>query len=434
MKIFIFTARDIRDHFPKTHHIMATQELSLDTVTKILSNEEVQNTLYNLMKAISPTCEIGCNSPIYGETGIEGLKIDFNFGLRLDVPAGDWHIRIGDYDSEQIFFDADISDVRLISIRWFVEVYRDGELVFSHILDLKNQPVQIYSAARTLGDTLAYLPFFREVQKRYQCKVTFCLAADYIRDFAKQLYPDLKQSTQFSNEFYATYYPAMSVSGLPYLPVDARNEPLDRMAGITLGLNTISPKAKYKPTKPRQIKQRYVCISVQTSQTKKSWLYPKGWDVVVDYLKNLGYRVLCIDKAAETSNFGMTVTKPEAAEDFTGNHSIIERADMLYYADFFIGLGSGLSWLANAVDCPVILIAGFTHDWCEFYTPYRVMNRLTCTGCMSDIRAAFWKDLCPYHQGTSRELECQKKISPRQVINTIERLMADCKLKLPKKK
>jgi len=438
MKIFIFCARDLRDYFPKTANLNRAN-FNLETVYKLLSNEEIQKTLYSTMKAVFPTCDISCNSPVYGDTGIEGLKIDFNFGLRLDIPPGNWHIKVGDYDGEQIFFDADISDTRLISmekyfVRWFVEIYRDGELVFSHVLDLKNQPVQIYSAARTLGDTLAYLPYCREFQKRNQCKVTACLAADYIREFAKNLYPDIKQSTQFSSEFYATYYPAMSVSGLRHLPVDARNEPLDRIAGVHLGLNVLPQKAKFKPTQPRQIKQRYVCISVQTSQTKKSWLYPGGWDIVVDYLKNLGYRVLCIDKETVTSNFGMTVTKPEQAEDFTGNHSIMDRANMLYYADFFIGLGSGLSWLADSVGCPVILIAAFTHDWCEFYTPYRVMNRLTCTGCMSDIRVEFWKDLCPYHQDTERELECQKKISLRQVINAVDRLMSDCKLKLPKKK
>lgn len=435
MEILVFCARDVRDYFPNNAAIKKA-ELSFEERQALLNHKQVQATLQNLMSGF-PTYKAGCECPIYGETGIDGLKIDFNFGLRLDVPAGSWHIKIGDYDSGMIFFDAGISDIRLISvekyyIRWFVEAYRDGELVFSHILDLNNQPVQIFTGATTLGDTLAYLPHFREFQKRHNCKVTARIA-EYIREFFKRLYPDIKQSTQFSWEFYATYYPIVPVSDIPFLPVDARNEPLDRMAGIALGLNSIAPKAKFKPTESRQIKQRYVCISVQTSQTKKSWLYPNGWDIVVKYLQNLGYRVLCIDKEIETTNFDMTVRKPEQAEDFTGNRSIMERANMLYYADFFIGLGSGLSWLADAVGCPVILIAGFSRDWYEFYTPYRVMNPLTCTGCMSDLRARFFKDLCPYHKGTNRELECQKSISPQQVINAIDRIIADRKLKVSKK-
>lgn len=107
---------------------------------------------------------------------------------------------------------------------------------------------------------------------------------------------------------------------------------------------------------------------------------------------------------------------------------------MLYYAEFFIGLSSGLAWLANVVDCPVVMICGFSKDWHEFHTPYRVMNRLVCNGCLNDLRVDFRKVKCPYHKGTERELECQKKISPRQVINVIDRLIADRNLTPPRLK
>lgn len=40
---------------------------------------------------------------VTGETCIDGLRLDFNCGLRLIVPEGDFHVRIGDYDSEEIF-------------------------------------------------------------------------------------------------------------------------------------------------------------------------------------------------------------------------------------------------------------------------------------------------------------------------------------------
>ena len=105
---------------------------------------------------------------------------------------------------------------------------------------------------------------------------------------------------------------------------------------------------------------------------------------------------------------------------------------MLYHAEFFIGLSSGLSWVADAVGCPVVMICGFSQDWYEFYTPYRVANRLVCNGCLNDIRVNFiGKNICPYHQSTPRELECQKKISPRQVINAVERLILDNNLTPP---
>ena len=50
-------------------------------------------------------------------------------------------------------------------------------------------------------------------------------------------------------------------------------------------------------------------------------------------------------------------------------------------------------------------------------------NRLVCNGCFNDVRVNFIKNFCPYHKGTSRELECQKKISPKQVIDAVERLI-----------
>lgn len=77
------------------------------------------------------------------------------------------------------------------------------------------------------------------------------------------------------------------------------------------------------------------------------------------------------------------------------------------------------------------MIGGFSKDWFEFYTPYRVANRFVCNGCLNDVRAHFIFEVCPYHENTPRELECQKKIFPQQVINAIDRLIADRGLKPP---
>ena len=103
---------------------------------------------------------------------------------------------------------------------------------------------------------------------------------------------------------------------------------------------------------------------------------------------------------------------------------MLDRINLIAYADFFIGLGSGLSWLANACNIPVILISGFSLPLGEFDTSYRVTNLLVCHGCYNDIRVD-WKDYCPYHLGTEREYECSKSISPGMVIEAIERLLSD---------
>lgn len=40
---------------------------------------------------------------ITGETGINGLRLDFNAGLRIQIPTGNWHVRITDNTSGLIF-------------------------------------------------------------------------------------------------------------------------------------------------------------------------------------------------------------------------------------------------------------------------------------------------------------------------------------------
>ena len=278
-----------------------------------------------------------------------------------------------------------------------------------------------------LGDTLAHLPFAEEFARNFNCRVVISMP-NYLRELAANFYPALEQIDAVTNETYATYPVTMNFGDFPTIPADIRSAPLNRVAGAILGLNTLPPKPTFKPTMPPVTREPYVCIGVQASTTIKSWHYPNGWNIVVDYLKRLGYRVFCIDRENFQRDRQYTAQRPDGAEDFTGDFSIMERANMLYHAEFFIGLSSGLAWLAEYVNCPVVMICGFSQDWSEFYTPYRVANRLVCNGCYSDRRVRAFDNFCPYQQGTSRELECRRKISPRQVLDAVERLIVDRRL------
>ena len=301
----------------------------------------------------------------------------------------------------------------------------DGAKVFMHTLNLDGQKVHLaFDKKGGLGDTLALLPFAEEFRESFNCHVVISLP-DYLSELAANFYPELAQVNEINFKTYATYYPVMNFGDFPTVPADIRNAPLNRLAGEILGLKTLPPKPTFKPTLPRIFSEPYVCIGVQASTPTKGWHYPDGWKIIVNYLKSLGYRVFCIDKEKFQSSGKYSSAMPDNAEDFTGDFSIMERANILYHAEFFIGLSSGLAWLADAVNCPVVMICGFTHDWHEFYTPYRVANRLVCNGCYSDIRVRAFDNFCPYQKNTARELECQKKISPRQVINAIERLIIE---------
>lgn len=79
--------------------------------------------------------------------------------------------------------------------------------------------------------------------------------------------------------------------------------------------------------------------------------------------------MLCIDRRARHGQGFVWNHIPYGAEDFTGDIPLQERVDLLRHASFFIGLGSGLSWLARAAGIPVVLISGFSLPNSEFHTP-----------------------------------------------------------------
>ena len=135
--------------------------------------------------------------------------------------------------------------------------------------------------------------------------------------------------------------------------------------------------------------------------------------------------MLCIDRD-RVHGTGLNWNHiPYGVEDFTGQLPLQERIDLIKDADFFIGLSSGLSWLAWGCKVPVIMISGFTHPTNEFATPYRVINYHTCHSCWNDMRIDFdhydflW---CPRHKGTDRHFECTKLISAEQVITMIKKV------------
>ena len=370
---------------------------------------------------------VGELRPLAIKTTCPGLEFDFNCGLRLRIPKGNWHVRILDFDSEIICFDEDVSDILLISlekffVRWQFQLWLDGQLVVDHTFNPEGWLVHFWFLTSGMGDRIALFPYMEAFRKKWKCKVS-CTVEPYLQEIISLYFPQVDCSP-LPNNSYATYFPAPGFN--PCLtPEEARIVPMEKIGQQIFGLQH-AQKVIYHPTKSRQITEPYVCIGIQTSATVKSWLNPEGWLQVVDYLKQIGYRVLCIDKNPVESNHGFTVEMPHNAEDFTGDFPLSERINLLAYADFFIGLSSGLSWLAWAVNRPVILISGITPAWFEFDTPYRVINRLVCFGCHNDTFLKWGNFIsCPHHKGTDRAFECSKKISARQVINTINQLLDD---------
>ena len=376
---------------------------------------------------------------VRGETGIEGLRLDFNAGLRLDVPEGSWRIRVEDGISGQVFFEGELSGDRLQSfeqyyVPWQISVWRDGELIFQHRLDCSEQKICLYiygyapGKLPPLGEAVLMVSCARAFAQEHGGRLAVRTGAA-LEELVKLCFPELDIVEEIPEDCYATYHLGM-YQGEPYSsPYDLRAVPWDVYVCGLMGLRQLPQLERWRlPGQPRSlVRGRYACIAVQASGGRKCWLYPGGWDEVVAYLRSLGYRVLCLDKEECVQSDGQEIRRPSGAEDFTGNRPLRERFEMLAQADLFIGLPSGLAWLAQAAGCPVVMISGITLPQAEFFTPYRVRNYFVCHGCYNDLRV-LWNDPagpCPRYRGTSRELECSKEITPAQVIETVERLRSD---------
>ncbi len=380
------------------------------------------------------------------QEGQHGIRYDFNDGARIFLPQGQWHARIEDSESGNIIFECDSEGGWILSTKKYyvpfrIQVWKRGETepVLDHTLDLEGKEVLIKFPVGTIGDIVGWMPYAEKFFTKHKCLTEIAMGKEMAGLFREQ-YPDihitdLPGETKFKNP-YASYRIGLFFNGnKDHQPIDFRMVGLHRTAGYILGVDPAEEAPRVKLGYQRKIKEPYVCIAVKSSCLAKMWCNGHGWDNVISHLKDLGYRVLCIDRDRITGSGYVWNAIPHGAEDFTGSIALTERVALLEHADFFIGLSSGLSWLAWCAKKPVVLISGFTLPICEFRTPYRVFNSHACNGCWDDINANFdHKDFfwCPRHKGTERQFECTRLITGKQVIGHIERLRKDFLLAAPK--
>lgn len=365
---------------------------------------------------------------VKGETGIDGVKLDFNFGVRLEVPKGSFFVRISDSESGQVYFAGEVSNQCLISmekyyIPWQVDVWQDGHLIFAHQLEVTGQLVYLH-LGDALGDMLAMMPYVLAFQKRYDCQIVCRWQRNFSSLFA-ECWPQLRMVENFPEDVYAAFVLGIFQDAPILSPVDARSVPLPQVGSIILHLPVQPLPLRLQPKARTIAETPYVCIATQASGVNKCWHYPQGWVCLTAYLRAAGYRVLCIDGDKELRQGNYVAQIPQGAEDYTGRRPLIERMELLAGAACFIGVSSGLSWLAQAAGTSVVLISGFTLPSNEFFTPYRVINYQVCHGCHNDLRVDDKHNFCPYHQGTERELECSRMITIEQVWKQVQRCLQE---------
>jgi autotransporter strand-loop-strand O-heptosyltransferase len=308
-------------------------------------------------------------------------------------------------------------------IKWRTTVEENGEIIYNETLDLKDKRVYISFGSKSLGDTMAWVPYCEVFRKKHGCKL---IVSTFLNSLFKDQYPEIEfvEPGDTVPNIHAQYrlgwhYTSEGVYDNNKHPFDFKKMPLQKTATDILGLDykEVRPLLKL----PNTPKKKKVGIGFHSTAQSKYWNNPDGWQAVVDHLNNLGYECMIYSKEGDGY---MGNHYPKGVKIYKGGN-LQEIIDDLSSCEFFIGLGSGLSWLAWACKLPVVLISGFSEKWAETtLDTYRVINESVCHGCFNSERldAGDW-NWCPLHKNTDRMFECTKEITSEVVIGEINKLL-----------
>ncbi|MGI9317734.1 MAG: autotransporter strand-loop-strand O-heptosyltransferase [bacterium] len=359
------------------------------------------------------------------------FRVDFNDGPCVEITTEAGPHRILMYDADNVVHDATIEGRqwtrahRKYYTDWKLEVYRYSDnKVFEHRFDLTDKTVRINIDSKSLGDTLAWLQQiqnFAQLHSRSRVMVS-----QFWHDlFDQAAYPELNFIDPDSTveNCYTTYNIGYYFDHTQrHHPAEPRTQPLGKIASDILGIaySEKRPVLASSNELATPLERPYVCIATASTAECKHWLYPDGWQTIVDHLRQMNLDVMVIQK--EESDL-------QRVNNQSGEQSIQNRITQLARCEFFVGLGSGLSWLAWAVGKPVVLIAGFSESYTEFESDcYRVFDPNACHGCWNDTQYSFdrgdW-NWCPRHKGTERQFECSTSITPERVKAAIQELVSN---------
>mgnify|MGYP001344760887 CR=1 FL=1 len=380
------------------------------------------------------------------------------------------------YDTElpdKVYYTTTISPGQWTKVhrKWYskwrvvIKELQYNEVIFEYISNLENKIVLIVVNTDSLGDIIAWLPQVEEFRKKHNCKIICWLSDNYSYLF-KKTYSHFKfiSDNNWSVEAHAKYniswetytHRTEKESILNYNDFDTAPENYQQIslwkhASNILGLEEklIKPNIEIpnisRSSRHRDVNKKYVCISTHSTAQAKYWNYGGdylsdrdygiGWQIIINYLNNIGYGVIVLN---EHPVYGDPTGKKWNEHIFTdvidktGNISLVDRLIDLNHAEFFIGLNSGMSWLAWAIGVPVVNIINLQPP--ELFYPSEAVHQNSddiCHDCC--LEYAFQKNdwlFCPKYKGTNKQFECSTTITPKMVIEKIDGLI----LKLSKRR
>jgi autotransporter strand-loop-strand O-heptosyltransferase len=288
--------------------------------------------------------------------------------------------------------------------------------------------VLIHLLSNSIGDTIASTPYVSEYQKRHNVNVIFNINEPFIF-----LLNEVYENIQFiSRNNIVEYDEKISIDYV-------FNKSIQSGYAEQLGFENppyIRPVVSI-PELLRPIKNKYIALGVHSTCQVKYWNHPNGlksqgdatnWNELSSILRKRGYTPVTVEKDEMYGVPPFYNGIPSKSNKQVGK-TILEAANIINHSEFYIGLSSGMSWIAHALGKKVVMISNFTEDWNEFDLSLddyiRITDKSVCHGCWNKINVNFEfnKDdwyWCPLHKDTERQFECHKSISVSDVMEKIE--------------
>ena len=289
--------------------------------------------------------------------------------------------------------------------RWQAKVWEGKDLIYNSTLDLEGKKVFIAIDSKSLGDTLAWIPYVEEFRNKHNCTMVCSTFWNKILD-----YPEI----EFVEPGTMVNCYSMYTLGWHWNedkePTLCNTIPLQQSASNILGLDYVELKPRLKYDKGENKYGKYVTIATNSTAGLKFW--PKShWQQVINHLHEIGYKV--INTSKERNPFENCYQLEDT--------SIENTMSVIHHSEFFVGLSSGISWLSFGLGKKVVMISAFTEADHEFDC-IRPRNNNVCTNCWNDPKIKFDAgdfNFCPHHKGTDRMFECQTSITPEMVIQQL---------------
>ena len=288
--------------------------------------------------------------------------------------------------------------------------------------------VCIHLISNSIGDTIASTPYVSEYQKKHNVNVIFNINDPYIflleESYENIQFVGRNDVIEYDEKINIDYVFNKSIQGGYAEQLGFDNPPYMRPV-VSI------------PELLRPIKNKYVALGVHSTCQIKYWNHPNGlisqgdstnWNELSAILRKRGYTPVTVEKDELYGLSPFYNGVPSKSNKQIGK-SLLDAVNIINHSEFYIGLSSGMSWVAHALGKKVVMISNFTEDWNEFDLSLddyiRITNKSVCHGCWNKVNVEhtfnkndwYW---CPLHKDTERQFECHKSITVNDVMGKIE--------------